>query len=436
VRKWIPEVPNFGKPITLRMLANHTSGLRDQWALLSLTNRGAGRAVHTLDGIVDLVSRQRDLNFPPNDQYLYSNTGFALLAVVVGRASGKPLSEFTQENIFKPLGMTHTQWRDDFTRVVKDRATAYNGGARGYSLDMPFTNVYGNGGLLTTVGDLLIWWDALSNNRLGSPTFLPKMTTTGVLNSGQKITYALGLTVDSVRGLRTFSHSGSTAGYRANLVHYPDKSTTIGIICNTSNGDPGGKIARVGQLLFPQQRVAAATAVTPAGMTAAELELLAGLYRDPNTDDVIRLTAKDGKLIAADVEWVPTSASTLRNARSTVDITVRRDGPRVTLQYPNENVTTVKLERVDTVAPSMEKLKEYVGGYWSPELELRYDVDIDKGRLIIKRRLMSALVLNPTYADAFVGGGNWVFVRDAAGKVTGMVHSQGRIRHVRFDRLK
>jgi CubicO group peptidase (beta-lactamase class C family) len=437
IRKWIPELPDFGKAITIRMLANHTSGLRDQWGLLTLKNSPPGSAVHSLDLIVDLVAHQHDLNFPPNDQYLYSNTNFALLAVIVGRASGKSLAEFSQENIFKPLGMTHTQWRDDFTRVVRDRATAYNGGPRGYNLDMPFTNVYGNGGLLTTVGDLLIWWDALSNNRLGSPAFLQKMTTTATLNSGQKITYALGLTVDIERGMRTFSHSGSTAGYRANLVHYPDRHTTIAVVCNNATGDPGRKIDRVAQVLFPQLTAnAAAAVVTPTGMSATDVQALAGLYRDANTNDVYRLEARAGKLVAPGVELVPISVATLRNARTGVDVTVRRDGKRVLMQYPSANVTAVTLERVDTVALSADQLKEYVGGYWSAELDLRYDVDIDQGRLIIKRRLMPTLTLNPTYKDAFVGGGNWVFARDASGKINALLHSQGRIRQVRFDRLK
>ncbi|HEY0809068.1 MAG TPA: serine hydrolase domain-containing protein, partial [Longimicrobiales bacterium] len=129
MRKWLPEVPDFGDKITLRMMLNHTSGLRDQWGLLGLMNSPPGSAIHTPDLVLDLVTRQRELNFKPNDQYLYSNTNYTLLGIIVKRASGKSLAQFSKENIFEPLGMRHTEWRDDFTRIVKGRATAYSRGA-------------------------------------------------------------------------------------------------------------------------------------------------------------------------------------------------------------------------------------------------------------------------------------------------------------------
>src|SRR5262249_23731264 len=150
--------------------------------------------VYTQAHVLDVVHQQRALNFPPGHEYSYSNTGFNLLAIVVQRVSGMPLPEFTRRRLFEPLGMTHTSWRDDFTRIVKGRAIAYEARAQNtFAQDMPFENVYGNSSLLTTVGDLLIWNENLHTGKIGGAGFLDIMYKQGVLNSGRKIAYASGL---------------------------------------------------------------------------------------------------------------------------------------------------------------------------------------------------------------------------------------------------
>ena len=161
IRKHLPEVPDFGAVVTIRHLLNHTSGLRDQWGLLGMMGRSPGTAVHTTAEILRLVGRQRELNFPPGSDYLYSNTGYTLLGVIAQRASGMSFADFTRQRIFEPLGMRDTQWRDDYRKIVRQRATAYDREGGRYVMDMPFTMVHGNGGLLTTVGDLLTWNSAL-----------------------------------------------------------------------------------------------------------------------------------------------------------------------------------------------------------------------------------------------------------------------------------
>ncbi len=179
IHKYLPEVPSFGgQRITIRNLLTHTSGLRDQWGLLGIEGRGPGTQVHSPLTTLDLVVHQKMLNFPPGSDYLYSNTGYALAALIVERVSGKTLQEFTQERLFKPLGMTHTQLRDDFTRVVPNRATAYSGAeATGFHQDMPFTNMIGNGGVLSTMGDLMKWNENLDHPTVGGPKYVEAIET-------------------------------------------------------------------------------------------------------------------------------------------------------------------------------------------------------------------------------------------------------------------
>jgi len=126
----------------------------------------------------------------------------------------------------------------------------------------------------------------------------------------------------------------------------------------------------------------------------------------------------------------------MRIVQRQIDVAVRRAAGRVTLEFPASDVTLITLERVDSVAPDAAKLQEYTGSYWSPELDIRYEVGTENGHLIVRRRLMTTLTLNPTYADAFTGGGNWVFTRDTNARINGVLYSSGRVRRLRFERMK
>src|SRR5688572_28595114 len=259
VRKYIPEVPDYGTPITIRHLLNHTSGLRDWGSVAGIGGWPRGNRMHTHAHMLDIVSRQRALNYPPGGAYSYTNSGFNLLAVIVDRVSGMSFAEFSKRNIFEPLGLTSTEWRDDYTRIVKGRSVAYaarggrgrgagpagatppaGGAAANFSTDMPFENVHGNGGLLTTVGDLLTWTENLQTGKLGGANFLEEMHRQGVLTNGRTITYASGIMVGNYAGTPEVSHTGSTAGYRAFLARYPERRLAVAVLCNIGSVNPGG----------------------------------------------------------------------------------------------------------------------------------------------------------------------------------------------------
>src|SRR5687767_10851325 len=196
VSKYIPELPDYGTPVTIRHMLTHTSGLRDWGTVALATGWPRGTRAHTHAHVLDIVSRQKSLNYTPGAEYLYSNTGYNLAAVIVARVSGMSFAEFTRKNLFEPLGMTSTQWRDDFTRIVKNRATAYTRRRQGdWALEMPFEDVHGNGGLLTTVADLLKWNENFVSPRVGGVNFVRGLQQKGRLNNGREISYALGLVV-------------------------------------------------------------------------------------------------------------------------------------------------------------------------------------------------------------------------------------------------
>jgi len=237
VRKYVPELPDYGSPILIRHMLTHMSGLRDWGSVMAIAGWPRTSRVYTHAHVLDIVSRQSMPNFPAGTQYSYSNTGYNLAAIIIARVTGKPFAEFEQERLFKPLGMTHTSWRDDFTRVVKGRAIAYEARPDGFHQDMPFENIHGNGGLLTTVGDLLKWNQHFTTpGIIGDTSFVKAQETVGIFNNNQPGTYAMGLVVGTYRGVKQIDHSGSTAGYRAHLARYPDQGLSVAVLCNVSTG--------------------------------------------------------------------------------------------------------------------------------------------------------------------------------------------------------
>lgn len=247
-RKYIPELPDYGVPLTIRHMLQHTSGLRDWGEIGSIAGWPRTSRAYTHAHVLDIVRRQKGLNFTPGAQYSYSNSGYNLAAVIVARVSGKSFADFSRERIFAPLGMTRTSWRDDFTRIVKDRAMAYQTAGDGFRTEMPFENVHGNGGLLTTVGDLLKWNENFVNPKVGDAAFLKVQQQPGRLNDGSAHQYAMGLTVRDYKGLPEVGHSGSTAGYRAHLTRFPQQRLSVAVLCNVSSGSATGAAMTVAEL--------------------------------------------------------------------------------------------------------------------------------------------------------------------------------------------
>jgi CubicO group peptidase (beta-lactamase class C family) len=376
VRKYIPELPDYGTPVTIRHMMTHTSGIRDWGSVAGIAGWGRSVRTHTHAHVVDILSRQRALNFTPGQEYSYSNSGYNLQAVIVERVSGMPFAEFSRRNLFEPLGLTHTQWRDDHTRIVKGRSIAYATSGDGFDIDHPIENVHGNGGLLTTVGDLLIWNEYLNTgDKLGGRAFVDAMHRQMVLNNGQTISYAAGLQVGTSNGVRRVSHTGSTAGFRAFLARYPDQQLSVALLCNVGAVNPGTM-----------------------GQNVANVFL----------GDAVRATQPTGRAAgAADDDDAPPGG--------------RGQGGR-------------------GAAPAAANLMAYTGEFYSPDAETTLTVVVEQGRLIALRRPATRIALTPgTTADAFGAGGGLGtvrFIRDAGGRVTQLSVQQARVYDLRFDRVR
>ena len=437
VRKHIPELPDYGASLTIRHMINHTSGLRDWGTVAAVEGWPRGSRAHTHDHVLDIVARQRALNFPPGSEYLYSNTGYNLLAIIVQRVSGRSFADFTRTEIFEPLGMTRTSWRDDYTRVVKGRATAYSPTRNGFRLNMPFENVHGNGGLLTTVEDLLRWSANFDRGQVGGPALLREQLRQGRLTNGREIEYAAGLSVSRYRGVAEVSHSGATAGYRAFLTRYPEHGLAIAVLCN-HGGAPAATLAhRVADLYLGSVVMdpAAPKAVT---LAPSVLSARAGLYRNAVTGQPLRISVRDGKLVDdGGTEAVPISATVFRNPNGGQAVfELSPDGRARAMRLLQEDGDTLLFLAVEPYAPGPEELRGLVGTYVSEEAATTITIAHQEGKLFLRQRPTVAFELRAAYRDVFeIPTGDVVrFIRDDTGKVTEMSLFLGRVRDLRFKK--
>lgn len=443
VRKYLPELPDYGATITLAHLLHHTSGLREQAQVLYLAG-WRGDDLKTQADMLWITARQRELNFEPGTEVGYTNTGYMLLATIVERVSGRSFRAFTNERIFQPLGMTDTRFEDDHREVVPRRASAYrprDGG--GWRISVPVFNHYGSTNLLTTVGDLLKWAQNLSDARVGGRTPISSLQTSGKLNDGTAIGYGGGLRVADYRGLRTVSHDGSDGGYGSDAILFPDQRLAIAVLCNNATIAPAELTREVADV-YLRDRLSTATLPPAVKMPEAELAALAGVYWSPLSDEVIRMEWKDGTLrqVGVPTAFVPIGHGAFRPGESTHRwqfFMPAANAPadaqpelRIRDFWPTQRVFT----RVSAPLPTASALASFAGRYHSDEADMVYSVRVANGRLILQWPRQTDVALEAVGGDRFVGPlGTVTFTHNASREVDGLTISNRRLRRFRAERL-
>jgi len=477
IQKYLPEVPRYQSPITIRHLIHHTSGIRNYIELAELAGM-RGENVHlTEEDFLGLVARQKELNFKPGEEYLYSNSGYFLLGLIVKRVSGKSLPKFAEENIFKPLGMNNTQFVDDRTLVVKNRASAYlpnsNGG---FSVAINIGESDGASGLYTSIEDLFLWDQNFYNNKLGGgPDLISEELSTGVLNNGEKLDYAFGLQVRKYKGLKTIGHGGSGGGFEATMIRFPEQNFSVVCLCNAGYKVSAGGLARqVADIFLADQfkkgagGVNETVAATPDIISIPEKELasLAGLYFDHITETTVRYYMKDRKLMIFNSVLTPTSQNRFKivgGGPPGLEIVFVRPVAGGPMQVKHViGGKTQTWEAVQSVTPTTAQLAEFTGKYLSDELGgATYTLSIKDGKLLLQirngttvfsdRGLVLAfsqssgseapkdILLTSEFANVFstVVNDERVmvrFTRDQQNAVSGFTLSTGTVRRLRFNK--
>ena len=440
VRKYVPELPDFGEKITIRHLIYHTSGLRDQWELL-ITAGWRMDDVITMDDILELVSNQKELNFKPGDEHIYCNTGYTLLSFIVQRVTEKSMREFCEERLFSPLGMKSTHFHDDHRMLVPNRSYSYapleyN---RYQNAQLSYANV-GATSLFTTVEDMAAWDSEFYEGKVFGKALIDEMHTLGELNSGEKLEYAYGLHIAAYRGLRIVEHGGADAGYRTHMLRFPDQRFSVIVFSNLSNSAPSTLAYQVADLYLADQFTEPLVQEQVVELSQEEWGQYAGLYYSAKNQSVYQLEMREGKLVVAmgpGLELEALSDQRLRVKEypmMKIDLSsFDEDGVRLLQARAGYGKPDV-YRQVEPASPGKEELETLAGTYFCPELDVKYTLHLQDDALHLKRRKYGSLPLGPAIKDDFtyMDMAYLHFTRNEKGEVDGFKMSSGRVKNLRF----
>lgn len=446
-RKYIPELPDFGTPVTISELIHHTSGLRDQWDLLGLSGWRYSLDLITDDDVLSVISTQKDLNFAPGSKHLYSNTGYTLLAQIVKRVSGESFREFTAARIFEPLNMKSTHFRDDHAEIVKNMAYGYEPAGTTFRISLTNFDTVGATSLLTTVEDLSKWDENFYHPAVGGEALISKMLERGKLNNGGQLDYASGLVVGKYRGLATVDHGGADAGYRSDMIRFPDQHFSVACLCNLASANPSELTRKVAEIYLakemkPEEKPRE-DAEKSVSLTADQLNSRTGTYLNSDDDQVLRLSVQNGKLQVGmgwgedSYELRALSEDRFRLLVAPVDLTFEKAKPGGPQEFllKSGGGKPDRFAAVPSFSPSASQLNDYTGIYSSEEIEPLYDIRLEKDNLVLHRLRNKPDTLHPVTLDFFAGSiGSVRFTRNSAGRISGFTLSTGRIKNLRFEK--
>jgi CubicO group peptidase (beta-lactamase class C family) len=447
VRRYFPEMPPYAADVTIRNLLNHTSGIRDMFVMMNLAGRSFDGVADTVD-YLRVITRSAETNFPIGTRYLYSNSGFALLGQIVYRVSRQSLPAFLRQNVLDPLGMRDSRSLDDHGTIIPNRAQGYaprGGGFRIQSSQVDGTA--GAGSMHTTIEDFARWDGNWQSGFVGFGMLADSLTVRGKLRNDSTISYALGISVDSWRGLRTVSHGGSWAGYRAHYVRFPDQHLAVACFCNLTSSGPDTLAYRVAAVYLGSQMGPDTIGAWDSALTSATAEQVPrewlrtkeGVWRNAQLGEVRRTRMVGDSLMIGTIQrtrLVPLGGNRFRVGRTSTEITFHGDSAGVPTRLESRTRGGAgTFERVAAASPDAAHLAEYSGSYHNEEIETTYAIAPDSGRLVVRLNGRRLAVLEPTWRDAFAGSLFVAdFTRDARGRITGLVVQSGRVRNLRFTR--
>jgi CubicO group peptidase (beta-lactamase class C family) len=442
IRTFFPEMLQYDKPILIKHLIYHTSGLRDYSTLLSLAGFRSDSDCPTVDEACKIIFRQKRLNSPPGEMYSYTNTGYFLMGRIIEKVSGQSLNAFAQEHLFNPLKMSHTFFRDDHTQIIKNLATGYRPSENGFKICVSNWGLTGATNLFTSVEDLYLWDQAFYTNELGKD-LMDLLQTTGELDKGKKIGYAFGLEIGEYKGLKTVRHDGRHGGYRSDFVRFPEQRFSVICLTNQSSLNPAPLCNKVADVYLAHLMTKTEKDETVA-LTKEEIEEKVGNYQDQRDKRWISILMKDDALKlainGAELPLAPMSKTVFRmldgSGHASIEFLTNGDGSTigVVLQAPDIKRTYAK---VAPIAPlRQEQLAEYVGEYVSKELlNATHRCAIEKDHLILTFRGSRSAPLTAIAKDEFaLGEFGFEFIREGE-KIVGVRLNRQRAVGIEFERI-
>ncbi|MFN6567971.1 serine hydrolase domain-containing protein [Dendronalium sp. ChiSLP03b] len=450
LQKYIPEIPQYSHSITIRYLIDHTSGLRDYLTLILF----AGMIFennYSNEEIIALIARQQSLNFVPGTEQLYCNSGYILLAEIVKRVSGKSLRVFAQEHIFAPLGMKNTHFHDNFREIVKNRANGYapkDGG--GFQSNISFHDFCGDGQLYTTIEDLLLWDRNFYHNILGGygQDLIEEVTTPCKLNNGEVISGAFGLLIGDRGGLKTIRHGGSWMGYQSDFIRFPERQFSVICLANLSTLNPTKLAFQVADIYLENDYIKdiakpISRSISSINLPVVELQPKAGFYHNLTTGSIWELKIEDEKLMAK-LAWmyfqlIPIDTNHFQSVDNETDYNIEfsEDINRMIVKIDiGDGIKTYTLEKI--LDSPKDILADYVGTYYSAELEYHFKINLVDDKLYYKSKGYPPSHLKVAGQNLFLRYLTYIdkfeFVRDREGQIVALYRCSDRVRRLYFSK--
>ena len=445
VRKYIPELPDFGHTITIGHLLHHTSGIRDWTNSMALAGWSFDDVI-SMDQILNMAYNQQGLNFEPGAEYLYSNTGYNLLAEVVHRISGQSFRKWTDEHIFKPLRMTQTHFHDDHTEVVPHAASSYRRQDNSFHLSVNSLTALGSSSLFTTTNDLAKWVINFDQPKVGGKKVIDRMMQTKALNDGKPNNYAYGLVTGKYKGLDRIRHGGSWAGFRTSLHHFPEQRFSVVVLLNAPIMNPNQAAENIVDIYLkdlleeePKKEKTDVANLKFVEVATATLDEYLGTYK-LGSGWYVTITRENKNLIttATNEPSFPMKATSETNflvpAYGNRFINFKRDDNGQVKHFEYNGMTCPKMKGSPT-----QITKDLEGQYRSDELFTIYTLKIKDGKLTAHHPHNGAIPIKPMWEGEFTGGRFFMgiihFERDSKGNVTGMRITSGRSRNQIFHKM-
>ncbi|MFI5187574.1 MAG: serine hydrolase domain-containing protein [Chitinophagales bacterium] len=451
IHKYLSWFPDLKEKITIRNLLNHTSGIRDQWQLLAIAGTRLDDVI-TQDQIIKILSKQQALNFKPGEQYSYSNSGFTMLAEIVKSVTGQTIRQFTDSAIFKPLGMNHTHFHDDYTEIVNNRSYSYD---RIDSLHYANSILsYSNAGatsLFTNINDMSKWIMNFYEHKVGDQKDIEQLTQKGKLNNGKELNYALGISVDSYKGQKEFSHGGADAGYRTFISVFPDLKMGFIIFSNLGDADPWNKANDIANLFIHDTSKAAETTPKKIDSTAAALKdslRFKNFMGDYVSDDGVQFsftmehqkvywkTYGQTYLLMKDIK---DTFSMVINPEIKFLFSATPEKTAIANEYWPDNNRLLKKYIPDTTQ-SDKKLQPYTGVYYCPELDCKYGIAVKDHHLVLTNDKYNDAKLTFAGPDHLFNDFWWMYhlviIRNNKKEITGFEVNSDRTMHLLFKKIE
>ena len=451
VRIFIPELPDYGCKITLRQLANHTSGLRSHLQLLGMKGLNPNHSI-TKEMVLQIILQQKKLNFLPGEKFSYSNSGYSLLAEVVSRVSGMSFPEFVQTRLLSPLGMGDSYVVEDFRRSVSHLSTAYNFNGRTYVAVPSNDTVVGSSGLFTTIEDLPKWMHNFNRPVVGNRQIFKEMHRLGLLNDGTTTEHAMGQFIGIHQNEEVVYHAGADAGFVAFTARFPKRNISVMLLGNCSTINAQEKALELADCFVGSPKNPdsgdSVPMIEPVELSESQLAKFAGQYLDSENHIARGVSIGDGNLIYSRPEQggrdsilTPLNEREfqLKGALGLKIVFSESDSARVLSVVENGKQVEQYLE-YSFNQPAPAELAQYAGSYFSKELETKYVVEVDRGQLYVTVPMIGPVKLDAIQNDGFCSQGypfNYLkFARHSTGAIHGFRVSSDRAKNIYFKKRK